>query len=329
MPGAHGLLVPYSRALLTSSVASAQFKCVVFNQGVDADFRVFLYSLNDPEDEDDDAVRIAVEFQRRCGDGYLYHAVKSKVWDDIDAKLEGHQTRTSYTRDVVADRPEKYTGPALPASAFDFSAIPVPEPIQTGVAPAPTVVTDAAEDSVEPPTPSAAAGHAEATLMLSNLLNAPDESVRAQGVRTAAVATTEDSIRDELLKSDLVKPIVRALIGTEDGSEPEHGGDVKTRAFAATALANITHNRETHETVVADENVVRTLIRVVSQAHDEETAQLRRESARALANLATSMAEELKEAGAAASVDALLADPAIARDNRLRTHAENAESLLA
>jgi len=301
-----------------------QFNCVVFNQGVDSEFRVFLYSLNDPDDAADDVLRTGVEFQRRSGDSYLYHAVKAKVWEDVDLRFEGHQSRSNYVRDIVADKPEKYTGPSLPASAFDFSSIPIPEPIVMGGADA----ADAAADDdvlLEPPTPTEVD---DTTRMLSSLLNAKDESVRAQGVRTAAVATTEDALRDDLIKADLVKPLSLALAGTEDGSEPEHGGDIKTRAFAATALANITDNKKTHS-FVADDAVVRTLVRVVAQEHDEETAQLRREATRVLANLATSMPDMLKEAGAAESVGALLADPALAHDSRLQTHAAKAEALLA
>mmetsp|Transcript_15942 Transcript_15942/g.55609 ORF Transcript_15942/g.55609 Transcript_15942/m.55609 type:complete len:460 (-) Transcript_15942:344-1723(-) len=294
-----------------------QFKCVCFNQGVDTEFRIFLYTL--------DESRTAVEFQRRCGDAYLYQAIKQKVWEVVDSKCSRGQSRMPYSRDLK-EAPAVYSGPTLAADAFDFASIAVPAPI-TSAKPAaaemPPVV-----DEVGPPSPSVAPRKDETTQMLCNLLCAADETVRAQGVRTAAVATTEDSLRDAMLAANLLKPLAAALVGTADGSEPEHGGDVKTRAFAATALANLTETRKTHDAVMEQDNVLRALLRLIQMDHTEETAQLRREATRALANLSGTQAEMMKSSGADDALRGILEDRRAMADKSMSASARRAADSL-
>lgn len=296
-----------------------KFKCECYNKGGDADFRVFLYTVS--------ARTFAVEHQRRAGDAYLYHAIKSRVWQRLDARFKG--ARSPFEAPVSDSRSARSRGPGLPASACNFAAIKVSRPLSEDIRARQTSATTASRQSAKAPSKShldtVHLDTAAATVdVLSHLVSdVCSEAVRAQGIRACSVACAEDSVREAIVAAGILPKLVQALVGTDSDS---NGGDVATRCHAVTGIANLAENRNVHRALVDADGLIRTLYALTMTHHDYSTAHLRREAARAVANLAVSQGKEMSKSGGSGAVRELLSDPSC--DAAMRQHALKAQQAM-
>lgn len=303
-----------------------KFKVCAFHNGASTALRVFLYTVSEDE--------VAVEFQKRSGDSHLYRQLRTHVATSISETFKGH-----FTADFKRDDSQVFQQPfpvVLPAAACDFSKIKTPKPLEaslfesrteTAAAPAPAAATDPPAVAALDPEKDAAA---DSMHVITALLEASDERTVSQGVRAAAVASAHDSMRDAMVNAGVIDAVAAALARDGLNSEVHAGGfvkaagDVDTRCFAATTLANLSQSRECQEQIV-DCGVLRTLFRVTSTGHDFESAQLRRECVRAVANLSATQGKTITSSGGLDAVKGLLRG---CDDQVMRTHALRAQQAL-
>jgi hypothetical protein len=188
-------------------------------------------------------------------------------------------------------------------------------------------VSTAAQPAAQTPPTATKFDAAEDTMsVLCHLLSAKcTESVRAQGVRSAAVACSDDDVRAKIVEAGLVPALCQALSGGSD-IEPDNGGDVATRCHAASAIANLSESRDSHEALVGVDGLLRVLFRLTMASHEARSAQLRREAARAVANLAATQGNLMSKSGGIDAVREVLSDAHA--DSVMRQHAMKAQQAM-